>query len=79
LNKKKVFLTTAGYSVFAYLWMYAALVIFTPDEVTVWEAIITLLSCPLLVVHAYMQEKNFFFKKEKDPNEAVYNLADMCK
>lgn len=75
----KVFLTTAAWSAFAYLWLYVVLVLISPNEVTIWEAVITLLSFPILVVNSYMAEKNFFFKvKEKDVEEEQ-NLSEMCK
>ena len=72
----KVFLVTAGWSVFAYLWLYITLVKFTPDEVTVWEAVITFLSFPVLVVTSYMAEKNFFMKVNAS-DEEVQSLSDM--
>lgn len=75
-----VFLTTTGYSVFAYIWLFIVLVVITPNEVTLWEAVITLLCFPLLVIHAYMAEKNFFIKSKDSNNESdemMYNLSDM--
>ena len=74
-----VFLTTTAWSVFAYLWMYIVLVVFTPDEVTIWEAVITLLSFPVLVVNSYMAEMNFFLKPPKEELDEVLNLSEMCK
>lgn len=59
--------------------MYIVLVVFTPDEVTIWEAIITLLSFPVLVVNSYMAEMNFFLKPSKEDLEEVLNLSEMCK
>ena len=73
----KVFLTTAAWSVFAYLWLYIVLVVISPNEVTLWEAVITFLSFPVLVVNSYMAEKNFFFASKV--HEEVQNLSDMCK
>ena len=61
-----MFLTTTIYSIFAYVWLFIVLVVWTPDEVTVWEALITLLAFPLLVVNAYLinlpRVKEFFPK-----------------
>jgi hypothetical protein len=59
--------------------MYLVLVIFSPDEVTIWEAIITLLSFPVLVVNSYMAEMNFFLKPSKEDLDEVLNLSEMCK
>ena len=73
----KVFLNTAAWSVFAYLWLFIVLVVFSPNEVTLWEAVITFLSFPVLVVTSYMAEKNFFLPSKME--EEVQNLSDMCK
>lgn len=59
--------------------MYIVLVIFTPDEVTLWEAVITLLSFPVLVINSYMAEMNFFFNSSKEDLDEVLNLSEMCK
>lgn len=72
-----VFLTTTVYSVFAYIWLFLVLVVITPNEVTLWEAIITLLCFPLLVINAYMAEKNFFMSTKSSQEEIMYNLSDM--
>lgn len=71
----KVFLNTAAWSVFAYLWLFIVLVVFSPNEVTLWEAVITFLSFPVLVVTSYMAEKNFFLPSKLE--EEVQNLSDM--
>lgn len=73
-----VFLNTAGWSVFAYLWLFIVLVVISPNEVTLWEAVITLLSFPVLVVTSYMAEKNFFLKKSDKEEEEMQNFSDMC-
>jgi solute carrier family 8 (sodium/calcium exchanger) len=77
INNFKVFMTTAMYSVFAYIWLFIVLVVFTPNEITVWEAVITFLCFPLLVVNSYMVEKNCFIvsKTEKE----IEAIQDMCK
>ena len=72
-----MFLTTTVYSIFAYIWLFIVLVLITPNEVTLWEAVITLLCFPLLVCNAYMAEKNFFLKS--DAAEVTFNLSEMCK
>ena len=76
----KVFLTTAAYSIFAYIWLYIVLVLITPNEVTVWEAVITFLSFPFLVLQSFMTEKNFFLKsKKEDVDEEHQKLSQMSK
>lgn len=78
IKNYKVFITTALYASFAYIWLYIVLVIFTPDEVTLWEAVITFLAFPILVVNSYMAEKNFFLKTKEKQLEDDINLSKMC-
>ncbi len=66
---------------FAYLWLYIVLVIFTPDVVTLWEAVITFLAFPVLVLQSYMTEKNFFMEKsskEEEEEADIQKLSDLC-
>lgn len=78
IKNYKVFLTTAAWSAFAYIWMFIVLVVITPNQVTVWEAVITFLSFPVLVVNSYMAEKNFFIKTKEKEVEEEFNLSKMC-
>ena len=72
-----VFMTTAAWASFAYIWLYIVLVVITPNEVTLWEAIVTFLCFPILVVNSYMAEKNFFLKTSI-VEEEVNQLFDLC-
>jgi Ca2+/Na+ antiporter len=49
----KVFACTSAFSVLAYVWLVVVLELWTPDEVTVFEALLTLLCFPLLVYVSY--------------------------
>lgn len=76
----KVFLTTAAWSLFAYIWLYIILVLITPNEVTLWEAVITFLSFPFLVAQSFLTEKNFFLKSKKtDIDEEHQKLSQMSE
>ncbi|KAK2160732.1 hypothetical protein LSH36_127g04060 [Paralvinella palmiformis] len=59
-----VFGITAFFCVFAYLWLLIILVAVSPDFIELWEAIITFLFFPVLVIVAYLADKNFFRKKK---------------
>lgn len=63
-----VFFVTATFSIFAYLWLVIILVGVTPNQVDLWEAIITFLMFPGLVVLAYFADicKK---RKKKDVND----------
>jgi solute carrier family 8 (sodium/calcium exchanger) len=49
-----VFLMTSFWATFAYFWMLFCLSINSPDEIEIWEAIVTFLCFTLLVVTSYM-------------------------
>jgi len=69
-----VFCITAMFSVFAYIWLLVVLVFNTEHRVDVWEAVVTLLMFPLLVVIAYCADKGwmnkvFCYNPDKEPNK----------
>lgn len=57
IKKFGVFLTTAFTSVFAYLWLYSVLAVISESVVEVWEAVLTFLFFPGLVLAAYIVDK----------------------
>ena len=65
----QVFAITATFCVFAYLWLIIILVVITPDFVDLWEAMVTLLFFPLLVLLAYMADKEFCCTKTQGQEE----------
>jgi hypothetical protein len=60
IDELPVFLVTALFSLWAYIWLWVVFVGWTPDEVTFAEAWITVLMFPLLVVVAYMADQKYF-------------------
>ncbi|XP_062575828.1 sodium/calcium exchanger 3-like [Saccostrea cucullata] len=60
IRKLKVFAITAVFSVLAYVWLIIILMVNTPDFVDLWEAIVTLLMFPILVIFAYILDKDYF-------------------
>ena len=67
-----VFAVTASFSIFAYLWLLIVLKGISPDEIEIWEAVLTFIFFPLLVLVAYAADKhwiqNLFCKKADDGN-----------
>uniref|UniRef100_A0A1A8VA97 Solute carrier family 8 (Sodium/calcium exchanger), member 4b n=1 Tax=Nothobranchius furzeri TaxID=105023 RepID=A0A1A8VA97_NOTFU len=57
----RVFFVTAAWSVFAYIWLYMILSVFSPGEVEVWEAVLTFLCFPFCVVQAWVADRRLFF------------------
>eukprot|EP00057_Strongylocentrotus_purpuratus_P018304 XP_011672778.1 PREDICTED: sodium/calcium exchanger 3 isoform X3 [Strongylocentrotus purpuratus] len=66
IKRIKVFAVTTSFSLFAYIWLYIALQVSSPNEVELWEAVLTFICFPLLVVGAYIIDKEFCGKKEHE-------------
>ena len=59
----RVFLVTATWSVFAYIWLYVILGVFSYGEVEVWEGLLTFLFFPATVLTAYIAERRLLCYK----------------
>lgn len=59
----RVFFVTAAWSIFAYIWLYLILSVFSPGEVEVWEAVLTFLFFPLCVLQAWIADRRLLFYK----------------
>ncbi|XP_058251977.1 solute carrier family 8 member 4b isoform X2 [Hemibagrus wyckioides] len=59
----RVFFVTAAWSVFAYVWLYVILCVWSPGEVEVWEAVLTFLFFPVCVVQAWVADRRLFLYK----------------
>ncbi|CAF1313946.1 unnamed protein product, partial [Rotaria sordida] len=64
-----VFLLTSFFGLFAYIWLFIVLSLISKDVVDLWEAVITFLLFPLVVILAYLVEKNFFASSKIDIEE----------
>lgn len=62
-----VFCTTALWSVFAYVWILIVLQYNSPNVVEVWEAVVTFLFFPALILHAWAQDNNWWCIGKKAP------------
>jgi solute carrier family 8 (sodium/calcium exchanger) len=71
----QVYAVTASFSVFAYLWLYFVLDIWTPNEVTVLEGMLTFSMFPLLVFLAYGMDKNLFFQRKKEATDKIVTMG----
>uniref|UniRef100_A0A8C4IYE1 Solute carrier family 8 member A3 n=1 Tax=Dromaius novaehollandiae TaxID=8790 RepID=A0A8C4IYE1_DRONO len=59
----RVFFVTAAWSIFAYIWLYMILAVFSPGVVQVWEGLLTLFFFPLCVLLAWIADKRLLFYK----------------
>eukprot|EP00927_Polykrikos_kofoidii_P075266 TRINITY_DN7137_c2_g3_i1.p1 TRINITY_DN7137_c2_g3~~TRINITY_DN7137_c2_g3_i1.p1 ORF type:complete len:844 (-),score=168.77 TRINITY_DN7137_c2_g3_i1:38-2569(-) len=55
-----VYTMTAGFSLFAYFWLYMIVAFSSEDIIEIWEAFLTLLFFPVLVVLAFVADKGIF-------------------
>ncbi|CAI5448866.1 unnamed protein product [Caenorhabditis angaria] len=67
----RVFIVTAFFGTFAYLWLYLILIKISKDVVEVWEALLTLLFFPILVVAAYFVDIEIWKSKKADLREQL--------
>lgn len=74
IKQIKVFGVTTSFAMFAYIWLYIVLQIISPNVVDVWEAVFTFMCFPLLVVVAYIIDKDFCGVKGLD-DDAEANLG----
>ncbi|KAL3984793.1 sodium/calcium exchanger 1 [Acanthocheilonema viteae] len=51
-----VFCVTAAWSLFAYIWMYLILSVFSPGIIEIWEGFLTFLFFPITVLTAYIAD-----------------------
>jgi solute carrier family 8 (sodium/calcium exchanger) len=71
-----VFLITAVASVFAYVWFAIVLLVWTPKQVTLWEAIITFMMFPVLLFLAWGQDNSWWRKKPATVDEENSQVSD---
>eukprot|EP00756_Hemistasia_phaeocysticola_P021101 Hpha_TRINITY_DN15757_c2_g11::TRINITY_DN15757_c2_g11_i1::g.37618::m.37618/K05849/SLC8A, NCX; solute carrier family 8 (sodium/calcium exchanger) len=62
-----VFCITSFFSIFAYIWLLIVLQFSSPDVVDMWEAWLTFLFFPLLVILAYCQDRRWFRSARVEP------------
>ncbi|XP_041122424.1 sodium/calcium exchanger 3 [Polyodon spathula] len=59
----RVFFVTAAWSIFAYIWLYMILAVFSPNVVQIWEGLLTLAFFPICVILAWVADKRLLFYK----------------
>ncbi|VDN11537.1 unnamed protein product [Dibothriocephalus latus] len=75
-----VFFVTSTWSIFAYLWLYFIIAISSPDEVVVWEALLTFIFFPVTVLTAYIADRKLvqkrFLRKRYSARKTVKSLTE---
>uniref|UniRef100_A0A7I4YNU8 Calx-beta domain-containing protein n=1 Tax=Haemonchus contortus TaxID=6289 RepID=A0A7I4YNU8_HAECO len=75
----KVFIVTAFFGTFAYIWLLVILIFISPDVVEIWEAAVTLVFFIVLVVVAYCADVQIWNKGKKVNLEDELEMADQKK
>jgi solute carrier family 8 (sodium/calcium exchanger) len=82
IKEMPVYITTAIWSLVAYLWLLVILMGTSENVVEPWEGVLTLLFMPLLVINAFMADKGYFGDYSGESGDE-YSLemvgADMTK
>lgn len=86
IKEINVFAVTSFFAVFAYIWLYLVIEVITPTVVDIWEAVVTFMCFPLIVLLAFAADKNFWRKQmeiEGDWNamQGIYShppLLSLC-
>ena len=59
IKSYKVFIVTATFCVFAYIWLYIVLQGVSPNRIEIWEAVLTFVLFPIMVILAYIADKDY--------------------
>ncbi|XP_045563879.1 sodium/calcium exchanger 3 isoform X2 [Salmo salar] len=59
----RVFFVTAAWSIFAYIWLYMILAVFSPNVVQIWEGLLTLAFFPICVILTWLADRRLLFYK----------------
>jgi len=60
IKEVPVFVVTASFSIFAYVWLAFILLVASPHIVEIWEGVLTFMFFPLLVSLAYLADQGYF-------------------
>ncbi|KAL3689800.1 hypothetical protein R1sor_016109 [Riccia sorocarpa] len=59
IENLRLFAVEFGWSIWAYVWLFIMLKISSPDRVSLWEALFTVLQFPVLIMHAYAEDRSW--------------------
>nr|XP_039253587.1 sodium/calcium exchanger 3-like [Styela clava] len=77
IKRYKVFATTSLFAIFAYVWLYLVLVPITKNEVHLWEAVATFAFFPILVIFAFIADKDYCGKKKVKGSTIEIEMGDV--
>lgn len=71
IENMRVYVTTTSFSMFAYFWLIVVLMFITPGQVDLWEAILTFLMFPVLIVVAFAVDKKCWCSRKNKTSSEV--------
>jgi solute carrier family 8 (sodium/calcium exchanger) len=74
IKEVPVYVCTASWSIFAYVWLLVVLMGISPNVVELWEGVLTFLFFPILTVIAFAADKGYFGAIDRKENE--YNVHE---
>ncbi|CAI9720800.1 sodium/calcium exchanger 3 isoform X1 [Octopus vulgaris] len=72
IKSMRVFGITSFFCLFSYMWLAIVLLASSPNEVELWEAIVTFLYFPLLILIAYLVDRKCCIE---DKSTGIYEIA----
>ncbi|XP_060076840.1 sodium/calcium exchanger 2-like [Ylistrum balloti] len=70
-----VYAVTTCFSMFAYIWMIVVLIFISPGEIKLWEAILTFLMFPTLILVSFAVDKGCWCRKNKTSSEVEIGIG----
>jgi len=67
-----VFLTTATYSLVAYIWLFIMVIVSSPERITIAEGVITCVLLVCLIAHAYIVDK---YSQKRQENAKIKSIT----
>ncbi|KAL3876482.1 hypothetical protein ACJMK2_034325 [Sinanodonta woodiana] len=74
IKNMRVYITTSIFSMFAYIWIVIVLLLSSPEVIELWEAIITFLMFPTLLIVSYLADKRCCWRHNKTSSEVELGI-----
>ncbi|KAL4241060.1 hypothetical protein ACF0H5_001838 [Mactra antiquata] len=71
LENLRVYSVTTIFSLLSYVWMVLVLIVITPEVVDLWEAILTFLFFPILILTSFFVDKMYCCKRKNKTSSEV--------
>ncbi|KAK7592838.1 hypothetical protein V9T40_007590 [Parthenolecanium corni] len=74
VHRLRVFVVTGLFSLLAYVWLFSILHWISPNEIELWEASVTFALFPILILFAYLTDRNYFSGMRSEQTKAQIEL-----